>query len=271
MLMDNYIVSPIARKDYEEEMQLENWRQPTKESIDSLHLSIELLITESLKEIYSLITPTDGLLLEEFVNMCIHEKCNELLRGLMTKLKEIRDNPKTCNAAKCLGMTKYLPFSFENMSKNLCYQHFRQKLKDNITEEKEFPKKMDYLLDLMKLNIDAIKVPNKKKLRRFKITGKTVSAAIKLTNATSKILTNANSKLLMKNNTVTSTQADTQREEDEEGGKSLFFLDEEYNNFEDEFQINKKSKAKVDVSQIAQYRGGLISFCLPLGLMPKPI
>ena len=114
-------------------------------------------------KIYEIITDTDDLTLEQFVTMCMDQRCNEKLRSLMLKIKYYRDSPKTRNIGKEIGMTKYLPFTFKNMGKHLCYQINREK-QINIYEaegklkRKNIPKQMNCLVKLMKLNMDAVHV-----------------------------------------------------------------------------------------------------------------
>ena len=95
--------------------------------------------------------------------MCMDQRCNEILRNLMLKIQYYRDTTKTRNIGKVLGMTKYLPFTFKNMGKHLCYQINREEQLDIFNKEaaqksKNIPKQMNCLVKLMKLNMDAVHV-----------------------------------------------------------------------------------------------------------------
>lgn len=102
-----------------------------------------------MKTIYDLITEDESLTLEQFVQMCMSKPCNEILSKMMGVVHNYRNDWKTQEACKAIGVTKYLPFSFERMIKNLAYRQERASLVEQFEKEKDETVKMKVLLQIM--------------------------------------------------------------------------------------------------------------------------
>jgi hypothetical protein len=65
---------------------------------------------------------------------------------MITLVQNMKEDYKTSEACKVLGVSKYLPFSFVRMIKNLYYREKRKKLKEQFEHDKGGHEKIETLM-----------------------------------------------------------------------------------------------------------------------------
>lgn len=94
--------------------------------------------------IYAQVSDNDSLSLEQFVTMCVSQKCNSMLLEtimkvllLLPQLRKIRELPENAEYVQKLGFVKNTPFNFEDMVKKLVYKKKVQEIREVMNDNKK--------------------------------------------------------------------------------------------------------------------------------------
>jgi hypothetical protein len=97
-----------------------------------------------------MVSDNESLTLEQFVTMCISQKCNSMLlesilkvTPFYTQLREMRDLPIHASLVEKIGFVKNTPFNFEDMVKKLVYQKEVKEMREMVADSNVIEELMD--------------------------------------------------------------------------------------------------------------------------------